>query len=947
MPAMTPAEFVAKWRSSTLKERSSAQPHFIDLCKLLNLPDPPTADPTGDHYTFERHVTKVTGGKGFADVWKNGSFAWEYKGKKKNLTDAYLQLLIYRDDLQNPPLLVVSDIETIEVHTNFTGTNKVVTKWALEDLLDDTKREKLRRVWTEPNSFDPTRERISITESTVKQFLNIADALKERQHDPDKTAHFLVKCVFTLFAEDMKLLPKNGFTQLLEAASEDPKLFKPMAQQLFDLMSQGGVSILGRVPHFNGQVFSDGEAPDLNLREVNYLLTAARQDWQNVNPAIFGTLFERIIDPRKRAQIGAHYTPPTDILDVIEPVIFEPLRQEWQAVRSELEPLIKQAQPEENETNALMFQSETPLWQHARAEAKAKLEVFQNRLANVTVLDPACGSGNFLYMTLRLLLDLENEVRATIRLLEPGLRVPVKVSPRQMKGMELNRYAHEIAGIVLWIGFIQWCAEHNEPIHQEPILEKLLGLENKDAALDEATGKPTVWGDAEFIVGNPPFLGDKKMRQELGGDYVEALRKAYDKRVSGQSDLVCYWFEQARVQIAMGKTRRVGLIATNSIRQGANRTVLEAILATGGIFSAWTDREWTQDGAAVRVSVICFDNGTEIHRTQNGQEVSVINADLSSSTNLTSAKPLLENTGLSFIGIQRGGDFDIPNDIARAWLELPNPSGVVNSNVLHPYITGQDITQKPSGRWIIDFAQMTESEAAQYVVPFAHVVERVKPMRVGLRRANHARLWWQFQEQRPGLRKKIKDLGRFLATSRVSKHRIFAWIPETTVVESRAAIIARNDDFMFAMLHSRLHWIWALKMGSTLEDRPLYTPSSCFETFPFPHPTNPQRENISKAAVYLEACRTHLKSKGKTLTEAYNALEECRKKPNPTHEAYSLMLAHETLDKTVFAAYGWDYPLSEDEILERLLSLNLERAAAQGENTVSSVESEETEASNT
>jgi type II restriction/modification system DNA methylase subunit YeeA len=680
---VTPEEFVTKWQRSKLKERSSSQPHFLDLCRLLNLPDPNTSDPDGSSYTFERPVKKVTGGKGFADVWKRGAFAWEYKGKGKDLNEAYLQLLVYREDLGNPPLLVVSDMDTIQVHTNFTGTNKTVTTWTLEDVLDDGKRERLRKVWLEPSAFDPTKERIAVTEATIQQLLKIADALKARAYNPDKTAHFLVKCVFTLFAEDMNLLPRDGFTQLLEAAKDTPTLFKPMAEQLFALMATGGISILGKIPFFNGQVFSDAEAPDLNGREVNYLLEAARQDWQEVSPAIFGTLFERIIDPAKRAQIGAHYTPPMDILDVIEPVILEPLRAEWETVRSEVEPLIKAAQVEDDAAQATIFNAENATKKAAREQAKTKLEAFQNRVAGVTVLDPAMGSGNFLYMTLRMLLDLENDVRATIRLLEPGLVVPVKVSPKQMRGLELNRYAHEIAGMVLWIGFIQWCAEHGERVHREPVLEKLEGLQNKDAALDEATGQPTVWPDAEFIVGNPPFLGDKKMRSELGDEYVSALRKAYDGRVPGQADLVCYWFEKSREYIEQGKTKRAGLIATNSIRGGANRKVLEKIAETGNIFFAWSDRPWMQDGAAVRVSIVGFDKAPKRSQVLDGRVVESINPDLTSSANVSQSQALKENMGIAFIGIQKGGDFDIPGNVARKWIELPNPSGQSNTNVLN------------------------------------------------------------------------------------------------------------------------------------------------------------------------------------------------------------------------------------------------------------------------
>jgi hypothetical protein len=944
---VTPEEFVTKWQRSKLKERSSSQPHFLDLCRLLNLPDPNTSDPDGSSYTFERPVKKVTGGKGFADVWKRGAFAWEYKGKGKDLNEAYLQLLVYREDLGNPPLLVVSDMDTIQVHTNFTGTNKTVTIWTLEDLLDDGKRERLRKVWLEPSAFDPTKERIAVTEATIQQLLKIADALKARAYNPDKTAHFLVKCVFTLFAEDMNLLPRDGFTQLLEAAKDTPTLFKPMAEQLFALMATGGISILGKIPFFNGQVFSDAEAPDLNGREVNYLLEAARQDWQEVSPAIFGTLFERIIDPAKRAQIGAHYTPPMDILDVIEPVILEPLRAEWETVRSEIEPLMQTAKVEDDAAQATIFNAENATKKAAREQAKTKLEAFQNRMASVTVLDPAMGSGNFLYMTLRMLLDLENDVRATIRLLEPGLIVPVKVSPKQMRGLELNRYAHEIAGMVLWIGFIQWCAEHGERVNREPVLEKLEGLQNKDAALDEATGQPTVWPDAEFIVGNPPFLGNYKMRQELGDTYSEAIRKAYEGRVPGSADLVCYWFEKAREQIEQGKTKRAGLIATNSIRQKLNRRALERLKQTGDIFLAWPDRPWMQDGAAVRVSVVGFDNGSEAKRTvwdfegnedneekrtKRSRNVSQINPDLSSGFDVASVIRLTENAHTAFKGAMPGGPFEIPQKTASQWLSLPNPDGNNNTDVLKLYVGGEDIVGHMGNRWIVDFGLMSEEDASKYIVPFDYIKKTVKPIRDQNPRKTRRERWWLFGEPVPVVRAALAPRSRYLATSRVAKHRIFVWLPKEALPSNALTVIAADDDYTYGLLNSNLHIAWVTRLSGWMGvgNDSQYTNES-FETFPFPRPTQAQNETISKAATYLEQCRNHLKGKSKTLTEIYNALEECRKNPSPTHEAFTLMDAHERLDKAVFAAYGWDHPLSEDDILERLLALNLERAAVQGE----------------
>ncbi len=761
-PAMTPEAFVGKWRAAANKERASAQEHFLDLCRLLGVPTPIEADPTGDTYTFERYVAKVTGGKGFADVWFRGHFALEYKGKGADLKKAYTQLLAYREDLENPPLLMVSDLSLIEVHTNFTGTQKQVETFTLDDLLLDVKRAKLREAWTRPSAFDPTSRRDLVTEAIVRELLAAGDALKARTGQdgtplftPDFIAHFLVKCVFTLFAEDAKLLPRQTFGQLLEAALDHPEDFRPMCQQLFSLMSAGGVSVIGRIPHVNGEVFSDASAPDLTLREIQTLQRASRHDWTAIDPSIFGTLFERIIDPAKRAQLGAHYTPLADILDVVEPVVMTPLRREWEAVRTDLAPLVKTIEAHKPQGTDLF--DAAPLWEEARRAARERLEAFQNRLAGVNVLDPAMGSGNFLYVTLRLLLDLEAEARATLRLLTDQ-SAPVKVSPKQMRGLEVSPYAHEIAGMVLWIGFLQWQAEHGEPIRQDPLLEKLSGLQNRDAVL--AGDKPAIWPIAEFIVGNPPFLGYSPMRAALGNEYTDALRAAYKGRVPGFADLVAYWFEKAREQIESGVAKRAGLISTNSIRGGKNRVVLERISETGGIFFAWPDRAWVQDGAAVRVSIVGFDDGAQKRRELKhhtgpefdpdkretvAREVERIHPDLTATDmDLSKAQRLKENAGRSFIGVAPGGKFDVPGSKAREWLDLLNPSGVSNADVLKPYIGGDDITDKSSDRWTIDFSQMPLEEAEKYRRPMQYVLENVKPIREKTNEKLTRERWWLY-----------------------------------------------------------------------------------------------------------------------------------------------------------------------------------------------------------
>ena len=535
MSPMTAEQFVAKWQKIDAKERTASQSHFNELCALLGVKSPSDMGFNEALYTFEKPVEKVTGGKGFADVWYKDHFAWEYKGKRKNLVEAYRQLVAYREDLGNPPLLIVSDINTIEVHTNFTGTQKVIETFTLQDLLNDGRRQRLRSLWLEPYAFDPLGKRVTVTEGTIRDLLiNVADKLKERGYDPDKVAHFLVKVVFTLFAEDAGLLPPKLFTQLLKAAKPKSALFKPMAEQLFSLMEKGGVSVIGSIPYFNGEVFSDHEAPELTLVEIDYLLLAAGQDWTAVEPSIFGTLFERIIDPGKRAQAGMHYTPPRDILDVIEPVVLEPLTKEWQALRAEVEPLTKTFFAEEEKLGVQASLYDTPLGSAAKEEARVKLERFLERLSQVTVLDPACGSGNFLYMTMQRLMDLELSVRATLRLLDPSREVPTRIHPKQFYGLEANKYAHEIAGMVLWIGYLQWLRAHDETIRSEPVLERLENLQHVDAVLDG--NKPREWPKADYIVGNPPFLGNYKMRQDLGDDYTERIRKAYEGRLPGGVD---------------------------------------------------------------------------------------------------------------------------------------------------------------------------------------------------------------------------------------------------------------------------------------------------------------------------------------------------------------------------------------------------------------------------
>lgn len=914
---MSPEDFAHKWSAVTANERAVAQSHFNDLCALLDVPNPMEEDPSGTNYAFERHVRKAAGGKGFADVWKRGAFAWEYKGKGKNLDAAYLQLLLYRDDLENPPLLVVSDIDRIVVHTNFTGTTKEVYEYSFSDLLDAGKRAELRRVWTHPESFNPQRRRERITEEATEAIGGIALKLRERGHDAQEVAHYMMQLVFALFAEDTGLLPKNLVTRILERNDRPDRVARYLSE-LFQVMATGGEFMLEDVEWFNGGLFNGAVTLPLETEELALLHEAARKDWARVEPAIFGTLFERSLDPAKRSQLGAHYTSREDILRIVEPVVMQPLREEWQGIRETAEAAL---------ADPASFQG--------KKGAKRRVDLIERpvtefiaRLHDLRILDPACGSGNFLYVALQSLKDLEHEVVTFAEQVgAPGFRL---LGPKQFHGIEINPFARELASMVIWIGYLQWNTANGKSSQDSPILKALDNIQLHDALLND-DGSECEWPAADAVVGNPPFLGGKRLRSELGDDYVDQLFETYDGRVERQADLVVYWFEKARSMIEAGTLKRAGLLSTNSIRGGANRRVLDRIKETGDIFMAWPDEPWVLDGAAVRVSMVGFDDGSQAQRFLNGHAASSITSSLTGGLDMAKAVRLKENADKSFMGVKKVGAFDIPGDLARSWLSIPNPTGVSNRDVIRPTANGIDLLRKNRDVWVIDFNQMSESTASRYVVPFEHVKVNVRPVRQKNKRESYRNLWWLHAEPRSNMRRALAGQVRYLATPAVAKHRVFVWLPSQVLADGALLVFAFDDDYSFGVLHSRIHEVWSLAQGTSLGvgNDPRYTPSTTFETFPFPEPTPEQHQAISQAAKYLDEIRRHLLvvDAKLTTTNLYNELDDQRQLRDTASRAFPLLLAHESLDQTVAAAYGWDWPLSDDEILAALLQLNLDRVA--------------------
>ena len=761
---MTPAQFVEKWGRSELRERQGSQSHFNDLCAILGVLSPTDADQAGDSYCFERGAEKVGGGEGWADVWKRGCFAWEYKGKHKDLDAALRQVTTYSRDLENPPYLVVSDMARIVVHTNWTNTVPRVFELSLNDLLDPTKLHILHAVFHGSEELKPRLTPQDITAKVAQRFGDLGRRLQDRGEDPRAVAHFLNRLVFCMFAEDAGLLPKGLFTRMVKATQSHPAAARAQLGDLFDKMARPGDTFFGAdfIRWFNGGLFDDDttlplERPDLEL----IVRTAEEHDWSEIDPAVFGSLFEQALKAtRERPALGAHYTDREKILRIVEPVIVRPLSAEWEAVLAEARAAIARTDAGRAEKEAALeavsermrsdpqgAKADEPRLRKkladiekrrvaAYGEAKNAIEAWLEKLTAFRVLDPACGSGNFLYVALHALLDLEQRAILDAERLGVTGFLP-RVDLRAVRGIEIERYAAELARLTLWIGYLQWQLKNKVGEPPEPVLSALDQIENRDALLNP-DGSEAEWPQADAIVGNPPFLGGKRLRDSLGDAAVEAMFAAYRGRVPAEADLVAYWVEKAWRQIGGGYSQRAGLVTTNSIRGGANRRVLDPIADADALHEAWADQPWMLDGAAVRVSMLGFGDGF-VGRRLEGAEVAAINADLTSATaDLTKAVHLAENQGVSFQGPVLIGAFQVEGEQARRWLQEPlNVNGRPNADVLRPIDNASDLTGRSAGRWVIDFGRTSEGEAACYASTFGYAQQQIMPTLILPRFSGH------------------------------------------------------------------------------------------------------------------------------------------------------------------------------------------------------------------
>jgi hypothetical protein len=1038
LPTIDPAAvtaFITRWKTAAGgSERANYQLFIVELCQLLGVPSPdPSGEDSRDHaYVCERRVVFRHGNgsvsQGFIDCYKRGCFVLEAKGSRKadgqvlsrKMEEARSQAQNYAralpaDSEGRPPFLLIVDVgKTFELYAEFTRSGAEHTPFPdaqnhripLAGLARPEVQARLRALWLDPMSLDPSRQSARATREIADMLAQLAKRLETR-HPAEEVAAFLTRCLFTFFAEDMRLLPERSFTELLESLQHTPELFVDMVENVWSSMDTGGfcAALRSKLLHFNGKLFKTPHALALDRDEITALVRAGRADWTQVEPAIFGALLERALNPDERHSLGAHYTPRAYVERLVLPTVIEPLRRDWENVRA---------------AALLLGNEDKP------ADAVALLHEFHYRLCHITVLDPACGSGNFLYVALEHIKRLEGEVldmlhhtfQQTSRLEGEGLTV----DPHQFLGLELNPRAAAMAELVLWIGYLQWhFRTHGHAQPPQPVLRDFKNIECRDAVLSwsqidpllDANGqpcsrwdgktwkthpvtgervpddsarlplyryqhpRPADWPPADFIIGNPPFIGAGPMRAALGDGYVEALRSAYPD-VPDSADLVMFWWEKAANAVRAGHSRRFGLITTNSLKQTFNRRVVQRHLQADPplkLSFAIPDHPWvdSSDGAAVRIAMTVgsCDKQAGVLQTVTkewnaggeGDEVTLasfsgeVHADLRIGADVASAKTLAANSGISSAGFKlHGAGFIVTEEQAAELIDME----VNSKQLIKPYRNGRDLADKPRGVFVIDaFGFSVESLREYHPALYQHLAERVKPERDQNTRAVYRDNWWLFGEPRKELRRYLMGLACFIATVETTKHRIFQFMDAKIAPDNMLVVIAHDQPATLGVLSSRVHALWALAAGGTLEDRPRYNKTRCFETFPFPALTDAQARTIGALAEKIDAHRKKQQAAypDVTLTGLYNVLEKQRRHTplnakEKTLHAHGLAAVlnelHNELDAAVLEAYGWQdlagallgqpgalTPLvdkpdalaeAEETLLARLAALNAERA---------------------
>jgi hypothetical protein len=1009
------AAFIARWRANEGgAERANYVLFLTELCALLGLPRPDPADATHDRndYVFERAVDAVDPAGQVShrriDLYRRDCFVLEAKqsrepGGKKAVAllpeqaylpglpapaprgrrsdqrgwdvlmrNAFEQAKQYAEALPDghgwPPFILVCDVgHAMEVWADFNRQGKYRQfpdrgghRVYLDDLADAKVRERLIRIWTDPLSLDPARRSAEVTRDIAGRLATVSKLLEARGRTPGEVAYFLMRCLFTMFAQSdrVRLLDPGDFTRFLHDVRDQADSFAPLLEELWRGMDKGDVSALlrKRVRRFNGGLFRDARALPLNREEIGELYEASRHDWADVEPAIFGTLLEQALDPAERRRLGAHYTPRAYVERLVTATVIEPLQAEWTLVLGTVE--------RERHID--------------RAAAIEAVHAFHVKLAQTRVLDPACGTGNFLYVSLELMKRLEGEVLDVLADLggEEALRLETEtVHPKNFLGLELNARAAAIAELVLWLGYIQWQLRNGRTII-DPVLEELRTIEVRDAVLRHDGERPNAdrsgtelanprrpdWPDADYIVGNPPFIGGKDLRGRLGDAYAAALWRAHPK-MGRSADFVMYWWDRAAELLTRPGTRlkRFGFVTTNSITQEFSRRVIARRLQGRppiGLVLAVPDHPWTKasrDAAAVRIAMTVVEAGLpagRLHRVTAehdldtdapqiafAEQVGRINADLSVGDDVSTAAPLTANAWLCSRGVSLHGAGFIVTPAQATFLSLGQREGLERH--IRPYRNGRDLTGRSRGVMAIDLLGLEEADVRRrFPEVYQHLLTTVRPERARNNRPSYRNAWWLFGEPRRELRPALAGLSRYIATVETAKHRVFQFLDAAILPDNMLVCVASDDPFHLGVLGARPSLLWADVQGGTLEDRPRYTKSQCFDPYPFPLATPAQQRVIGALAEELDRTRKEVLAQHSdlTLTALYNLRDKQRaggvfSPPEQDQRARGrvdlIAELHDRLDREVASAYGWSDDLPDGEIVAGLAELSADRRAAE------------------
>jgi hypothetical protein len=1022
---VTVEEFISKWEGTPGGAEKKNFPVFIgQLCELLGVDPPNEPAQTGvlGPYEYEGPVPKGSfrsiDASGAIDLYRRGHFIMEAKQSylkpeqvgldlgedrlprapsgaryDKLMRDARLQAENYAKNLPGSepvaPFLIVCDIgRAFEIYHDAAGNgrgynffpDKQRYRIELNDLasgrkikgVDRTPLDLLKAIWTDPRSIDPRFLAADVTREVARRLASVsqyieeiarlksrAETTTEKNVEVEEASLFLLRLLFCMFAEDIELLPKDTFKDFLLRSESNDDLFEEGLADLWLKMGSANPptrfahALAQQVRYFNGGLFREtARTYRLSSFTIHDLYEAARQNWRKVEPAIFGTLLEQALTAEERAKLGAHYTPRPYVETLVRATIMDVLEPEWTAI-------------ETGDEEGLLERAQT----------------FHERLASIRVLDPACGTGNFLYVSMELMQALESKVIETIQVL--GGQAEPKVGPHQFYGLEKNPRAAKIAELVLWIGWLRNRLHDDPNSVPQPVLAESASINfgrqgGYDAVLKmNSLGEPDLenpmipdWPVAEFIVGNPPFIGAKYMRERLQSDYVEGLWTA-NPRVPQSADFVMQWWDRAAKTLVADDSPliRFGLVTTNSITQEFSQRVLSNYLSaeTGrlSLVMAIPNHPWTKatkDSAAVRIAMTVAERGeregelreivkesgldTDEPMITVSSVISMINPDLTGGTDVGSAGPLKANEGLSSPGVKlHGAGFIISPQRARD-LGLGNRAGLENH--IRPYLNGRDLLQHSRGAMVIDLCWLAEREVrTRFPEAYDYLLRTVKPERDANRRATYRDNWWIFGEPRRDIRPALEGLRRFIATPVTAKHRIFQFLDGDILADDALIVVGSDDAFVLGALQSSIHRSWAVARSGTLEDRERYNKSSAFDPFPFPDPAPKHSTAIAELAEELDATRkAALAETDKlTMTELYNLraklksgepMSDAEQRRATKARAAIIDRLHEQIDQAVADAYGWGEEwkagtLGPSEIVARLVALNHERAAEEAE----------------